>query len=94
MQFLYSILSLPAYLLFLFYKGRRLLIYEDFNAWVLRHKLSSRSRHEAFVIFMCRFPEYRSILYHRMPFIARHFLNLFLKRRDIKISVGELMGGG
>ena len=93
MKFLYNLLTFPAYLFFLYYKRRKYLIQEDFDAWVNRHKMKSSSKHEAFVKLMYRFPEYRTVLYYRMPFAVRHFLNVFLRRRDIKISVGELLGG-
>lgn len=92
MKTVYSILSLPAYFFFLIYMKRKPLVWEDFNAWVYRHKLSSESRYEAFVNLMTRFSEFRTILYYRMPFSIRHFLNFFLKRREIVISVGELKG--
>ena len=91
MRFLYNFLTLPAYLFFLYYKRRNHLIQEDFDAWVNRHIKKSKSKHGAFVELMCRLPEYRTLLYYRMPFAVRHFLNVFLRRTDYKISVG---GGG
>lgn len=93
MRFLYNFLTLPAYLFFLYYKRRNHLIQEDFDAWVNRHIKKSKSKHGAFVELMCRLPEYRTLLYYRMPFAVRHFLNVFLRRTDYKISVGELLGG-
>lgn len=92
MRFLYNFLTLPAYLFFLYYKRRNHLIQEDFDAWVNRHIKKSKSKHGAFVELMCRLPEYRTLLYYRMPFAVRHFLNVFLRRTDYKISVGELIG--
>lgn len=73
--------------------GKNHFVQEDFDAWVNRHKLTSKSRHNAFVNLISRFPEYRTILYYRMPFVVRHILNIFLRRRDLRISVPELMGG-
>ena len=94
MKYLYTILSFPAWIVFTMFFNRLPLMREDFEAWCLRYKLTNLTLHTSFVYLMRWYPEYRYVFYYRLPFYYRHVLNVFLRRRQLKMSGLHVGGGG
>lgn len=89
-----KVLFLPAWWFFSVNSKKNPLCEEDFDVWITRHKLKHLSRRDAFFSIFRRFPEYRYILYFRLPFIWGNLLNLIYPRQKLlRISVPNMSGG-
>lgn len=95
-KILYTLLCLPTFVSFLYFKGKNNEIEEDFCR---RRKdfvrLSKMSRFDAFRTMMDSYPEYRFQLYYRLPKIIRLFLNLILRQQqNLYVSMAPVQVGG
>ena len=93
MELLYTFIIIPSYLVFLFYRGRNRSINDDFFACREKHKIFNMTERQAFTKLMMSYPEYRYLLYYRLPFFPRHLLNLILRRGNSHINTKDVGGG-
>ena len=92
--FFYFLLSLPAYVCYKLNGLTNKLIIEDFKRNREFHAKKDVSEYFAFVHMMQTMPEYRFVLYNRMPVFMGAILNLILRKRRVYFNVETLMGGG
>ena len=84
---------LPLWIVFKIYRDNNQLVSEDFIAWRSRHKYTGVSDRKAFLSLVMRFPEYRYLLYYRLPFFIGHLMNIFYPRQKL-LRISVLCGGG
>lgn len=94
LKYFYYLAAAPAYMFFKYFAIRNQFIREDFIVNRKYHSKPDMSDYVAFCHMMQKLPEYRFVLYNRMPVICGAFLNILLPKRRVVFNINSLMGGG
>lgn len=92
LKYIFRIICLPAYISYKIISIKNVRIKEDFD---LNRKHHSRFENEytAFCYMMQNLPEYRFVLYNRMPVFLGFILGIILPKRRVYFNVKNLLGG-
>lgn len=93
LKYFYYLAAAPAYMFFKYFAIRNQFIREDFIVNRKYHSKPDMSDYVAFCHMMQKLPEYRFVLYNRMPVICGAFLNILLPKRRVVFNINSLMGG-
>lgn len=87
MNALFWLISFPHIICFIYYSRIIPEINEDLQSFAGDASLKD-------FVFQLRKREYRNVFYYRLPFIVRHFLNIFLRRERTCYIHTKNIGGG
>ena len=93
-NFIYMIACIPAYIAYKIISINNVRIKEDFNLNRKHHSRLRMNEYTAFCYMMQNLPEYRFVLYNRMPVFLGFILSIILPKRRVYFNVKNLEGVG
>jgi len=89
----YKLFCFPAYICYKIIVRNNKEIKEDFDINRKYHASPNTGEYVSFCNMMQKLPEYRFILYNRMPVVLGAILNIILPKRRIYFNINNLQGG-
>lgn len=94
LKYIYMIVCLPAYMSYKIISMNNVRIKEDFDLNRKHHSRLRMNEYIAFCYMMQNLPEYRFVLYNRLPVFLGFMLGIILPKRRVYFNVKNCGGGG